>query len=310
MGILKGLFNWFSAEDAKGNKMNLGYVLDSEPKTPEDIQKVFKAFDLSQYYESIKPLMRPGIALSLTAAEDSGFELSESKIGGRPALKSDQEWPKNDNGESLSFIGQLNLKDVAKEDTSKLFPTSGLLSFFFSTSEEDWGNDPKDRHQFRVLFTEDFSTLESKDFPENLDEDSIFSSSKIKFEASLTIPPSEHELIEGLIAEEDFENYYEASRGNNHQMLGYPGTVQGQMELECQLVTHGLFVNGSKGYEDLRRKELEQGKEDWILLLQINPDEDKTDALWGDSGCIYFWIRKQDLLNKDFSQVWSILQIH
>lgn len=310
MGILKGLFNWFSAKDANGHEMKLGYVLEGEPKTQEDVQKLFKAFGLSKYYEPIKPLLRPGIALSLTSAKDNDFELVESKIGGKPTLKSKEEWPKNDNGESLSFIGQINLEDVAKEDVSKLLPTNGLLSFFFSTSEEDWGNDPKDRHQFLVLFTEDFSNLEQKDFPENLEETSIFPSSKIKFEASLSIPSSEYEVVEGLIDADDFRNYYEVSRGNNHQMLGYPGMVQGTMELECELVTHGLFVNGGKGYENPGMKELEKGKEDWVLLLQINPDDDKTSILWGDSGRIYFWIKKHDLLNKDFSQVWCILQIH
>ena len=30
--------------------------------------------------------------------------------------------------------------------------------------------------------------------------------------------------------------------------------------------------------------------------------------MWGDVGKLYFWIRKQDLARRDFSNVWMIMQ--
>ncbi|MNE64597.1 hypothetical protein D3C80_1600170 [compost metagenome] len=82
------------------------------------------------------------------------------------------------------------------------------------------------------------------------------------------------------------------------------------MELECQLVTNGLNCGDETGYNDPRRKELEQDKDDWVLLLKVDSEEEKTGMLWGDCGRIYFWIKKQDLTKKNFDQVWCILQCY
>jgi uncharacterized protein YwqG len=60
-------------------------------------------------------------------------------------------------------------------------------------------------------------------------------------------------------------------------------------------------------YHDPKAKELESGRNDWILLLQLDSDDD-TGMMWGDVGMLYFWIRKSDLIIHDFSNVWMILQ--
>ena len=46
---------------------------------------------------------------------------------------------------------------------------------------------------------------------------------------------------------------------------------------------------------------------DWRLLLQIDSDEN-CEMMWGDVGRIYFWIKTEDLKNRDFEKVWLILQ--
>jgi uncharacterized protein YwqG len=81
------------------------------------------------------------------------------------------------------------------------------------------------------------------------------------------------------------------------------------MELECQLVTNGLYTGNPSGYQDPRRKTLEAGAIDWTLLLQIDSD-DRVGMMWGDVGMLYFWIRRQDLASRKFDKVWTILQCH
>jgi uncharacterized protein YwqG len=66
------------------------------------------------------------------------------------------------------------------------------------------------------------------------------------------------------------------------------------MQLECQLVTNGLYCGDASGYDDPRRRALETGATDWRLLLQIDSD-DVLGSMWGDSGRVYFWIREQDV---------------
>ena len=82
------------------------------------------------------------------------------------------------------------------------------------------------------------------------------------------------------------------------------------MQLECQLASNGLFVGNSSGYEDPRRTVLEKGASDWQLLFQIDSDEEQLGAMWGDVGRVYFWIRRQELKERDFSNVWLSLQCY
>ena len=59
------------------------------------------------------------------------------------------------------------------------------------------------------------------------------------------------------------------------------------MDLECQLVSHGLYCGDASGYQATRAKELEAGRQDWILLLQLDTDDD-AGMIWGDGGMLYF----------------------
>lgn len=308
MGILNNLFKWFTAKDQDGNEMNIGYVLDGEPQTMEDVEKVFKAFQLEKYFETIKPLVRPRIDLTLIPTDESEFDTAKSKIGGQPHLTKDQDYPQNELGKSLSFIGQINFEEVSKYDKSGLLPKQGLVSFFYCADQEAWGFDPNDKQRFKVIYYEKVDELEKRNFPPDLEPDATFKPNSLTFSSSLSLPNWEDDAIEGLIEEEDFDNYLEASGGSDNQMLGYANCIQAPMELECQLVTNGLYCGDATGYNDPKRKELERGVSDWVLLLQIDSEYDKAGMMWGDVGRIYFWIKKQDLLNRDFDKVWCILQ--
>ena len=202
------------------------------------------------------------------------------------------------------------MEDISECDGSVLFPDRWLLSFFYCAEQEAWGYDPKDRNRFRVIYSETVDDLSRFDYPADLEDTSVFLPNRVTFTGSISLPNCEHESIDGLIRDEDWDNYLQVSEGEDNQILGYANCIQGTMELECQFVTNGLYCGDNTGYEDPRRKELEAGKDDWLLLLQIGSDEERTGMMWGDTGRLYFWIRKQDLANKDFDKAWCILQCH
>lgn len=308
MSIIDRLFKWFSIADKKEEVLNIGYVLDGEPKTSEDIDKLFKAYKLDKYLEAVKPLIRPKIELELQPQEEELFGVGESKVGGQPDLSGSNDWPKNENGKEMSFIAQINCSDLSNYDESKLFPQTGLISFFYCADQEAWGFDPKDKNRFKVLFFEDIDKLNKIDFPENLEDDSRFNANKIDFDASLSLPTWDNDLIE--LDDNDSDNYSEATEGVENQIYGWANNIQNTMELECQLVTNGLYCGDTTGYEDPRRKELEKNKADWIPLLQIGSETEKTKMMWGDSGRIFYWIRKEDLANRSFDKAWCILQCY
>jgi uncharacterized protein YwqG len=90
-----------------------------------------------------------------------------------------------------------------------------------------------------------------------------------------------------------FDGFYQELLQENgglapvHQLFGHSYSIQGDMTLECQLVTNGLYCGNPTGYNDPRAEELAPGAADWRLLLQIDSDDD-LDLLWGDSGMLYF----------------------
>jgi uncharacterized protein YwqG len=92
-----------------------------------------------------------------------------------------------------------------------------------------------------------------------------------------------------------------------HQKLGWPHVIQNEMELECQLVTNGLYLGDLSGYKDPRREELEPAAHDGTLLLQFDSD-DNAKMMWGDGGMLYVWVRRQDLAARNFEKAWTILQ--
>lgn len=56
-------------------------------------------------------------------------------------------------------------------------------------------------------------------------------------------------------------------------------------------------------------KAIMRGKQDWMLLLQLDSDEE-LGAMWGDLGRLYFWIRREDFAAGNFDDVWCFLQSH
>jgi uncharacterized protein YwqG len=92
-----------------------------------------------------------------------------------------------------------------------------------------------------------------------------------------------------------------------HRLLGHPDHVQGDMQVECQLVTNGLEWGAPSGYRDPRAVSLRPGAGDWRLLLQVDSEE-AAGMMWGDAGRVYFWIRREDLLARDFDRSWLILR--
>ncbi len=101
---------------------------------------------------------------------------------------------------------------------------------------------------------------------------------------------------------------------NQHRMLGYSQPNQeGDMRLECQLVSNGLYCGDGSGYIDPRADALAAGASDWRLLLQIDTDDTEGSGPgwgWVDCGRLYLMIRNEDLRAQTFDRSWLILQCY
>lgn len=235
------------------------------------------------------------ILMQTTKQTDEGaFRLGESKIGGLPHLPEGFVWPEF-RGKSLAFLAQVNLKDTMAFDKEHRLPEHGLLSFFFEGGEDVWGFDPKDKGGFKVLWSEDIDSLRVMEIPSDVEDYLRFAPCKITFECKESSPDESDD-------DEELDDTI-------NKLLGYPDLIQGDIFLEAQLVTNGLYCGDSSGYNDPRSSALESGTADWQLLFQLDSD-DNADMMWGDVGRVYFTIKQDDLKNRRFENAWLAFQCY
>jgi uncharacterized protein YwqG len=253
-------------------------------------------------------------------------ELGESRIGGTPDAPPGFEWPrwtppKQNRPVPLGFIAQIDLSAIPSFDDA--LPASGWLYFFYDRSSEPWGFDPADAGSCRVMHAScDRSALRRLAAPDDADPQHTAEPCAIDPRLELTLPDhvpgAEYRTTRWRRASrrsrrahdacEALRNELSTSDGPSHRLRGHAQAVQGEMELECQLASNGVYCGNPEGYRSARAQALEPGAPDWRLLLQIDTDEDGPGWMWGDVGRIYFWLREQDLRNLRFDRAWLILQ--
>ncbi len=280
-----------------------------------DIIEMLKRHKLSHLVDNFDQYVRESLTLKTTSVPDCDIELGSSKIGGLPDLPIIVEWPQW-KGKHLSFVCQINLSDLPRMNFLSILPQEGLLSFFYTFDQDAWGFDPEHKGGWQVIFSP-LNTCSRYDLPNDLAaKNGKYSSCKITFHHSVTIPNSESIYMKdfGLnVFDKNYGNFYEefcaeySAENIIHRLLGHPDPIQGSMELECQLASNGIYCGNPEGYKDSRVPGLRAGERDWCLLLQIDSDE-KASMMWGDVGRIYYWIQRNDLAEKNFNNSWFDLQ--
>lgn len=255
-----------------------------------------------------------------------------SKIGGKPDLPKDFQWFYY-NGEDykkivenrpLSFLMQINCEEVHKYDKESLLPEKGMLYFFYELFTMTWGFSPQDRGSAKVFYYDgEIEDLVPADFPEDMEKDCIIPESKINFESMNDYPIDfldyydvDDSIEETRRKEKEFEKELDelGYKADTTKLLGHPELIQGEYWEECEGVAGKNIYYGSapiKYGSDEVKKSIKENAKDWILLMQVSELEIGDYGLYfGDSGKIYFNIRKEDLKNKNFDNVWLILQCY
>ncbi|MCG8353175.1 MAG: DUF1963 domain-containing protein [Chloroflexales bacterium] len=100
-----------------------------------------------------KPSLR--IATHLVAEEPT---LGSSKIGGLPDLPLQISWPKNTQ-RSLSFIAQLNMRDIHHQMPTIAMPETGMLYFFYETVDLPYEHESNGVKNWQVLYHTNTDTI-------------------------------------------------------------------------------------------------------------------------------------------------------
>ena len=207
----------------------------------------------------------------------------ESKIGGCPYLEKVEDYPMDEDGEPMMFLAQINLEEMPP---LKDFPTKGILQFYVVNDEIYGLEDP-----CKVIYIEKYSRDENRLMKYNPFEDEY--SEYAPFEESGKAVFTQRQDIIGpncsgfdeILAladdEEEEEAVWDFGGTLGSRMGGYPCFIQNPPEF----------------YEDGTAE---------ILLLQIDTDdgEGTCGIMFGDSGNCQFMMSREDLLNKNFANVY------
>lgn len=279
--------------------------------------------ELARVASRLKQLAMPSIRLRANRVSEAELPLGASKLGGLPDLSPGQEWPIW-RGIPLAFIAQINLAEMHAFDVMKKLPSSRFLYFFYDAEHTPVGYDPAWRGGWRVLYEETASAnLQRRPVPLALrnkqsmwlPEEQHYMACTLTFSVEMTLPPSDSLLLDALhLSRQEVSVYDKAlmtirteDRQPIHRLLGYPDTLQGDMQVECQLVSSGLNLGDGKEYFSERARALRHGAEAWQLLLQLDTDPEPQ-MVWGIEGRSYYWIRRDALQERQFEDAWFVMQ--
>ena len=290
----------------------LAYAMDKSDKEfetlvplPEDTDDDDDEFRLDKkkvrhYMELLKPFSRDAIQISLVGNGNVPLTAGCSKLGGRPDVANDFQWPHDNSGYPLSLLLQIDCADLAFLDREGLLPTSGHLYFFYELSE--MRRDGK-KNSVRVIYNDKPSSqLHPLDYPVNLDKHYQLQECRLQFSQITSLPDIEEighlthkpfKTIDNLEFEEAsaqlLEEYWTGSEGIGN-MLGYAFLIQ---------------------------KPIVKDLSNHVLLLELDSSEYWQEDVkthhnlqFGNDGIIYFYIKREDLRARRFDNIKFALQCY
>lgn len=203
----------------------------------------------------------------------------------------------------------MSTADIAVPAGVPGLPGDTLLAFFYDADEQQgWGDDPGDR-QFWTVIPVAVANATPVAAPPGTP---TFPAYRMLTRTVTTIPDLDEPALSELDADyEDIErldaDLTDDDQAPWHRMLGWPDLVQNPMEPECRLAAKWISGGDSEGCRGPRVADTASEAADWLLLLQLDTD-DEIGWMWGDGGTLYYWILRQDLLAGRFDRTWMILQ--
>ncbi len=293
--------------------------------TIDEIRTALREAGLDRIADEVMRDALPGIRISPHVVDESELPIGTSKVGGHPDLPSSFDWP-TWHGTPQAFIAQFHLPDLASDDVESVLPSSGMLYFFYEAEEQPRGFDPADRRACNALYFDGhIGTLHRLPAPEMLPKYSRLAPHSMSYSVVMTLRNDDRWMSQLELSDKEFDAFLALTSETNvltHQLLGHPKPMQGAMEGLCESCSAGRSledVSHDLGDDPEQMSAWEvAAAEKWRLLLQLDaipleglqvgredtwPHQD-----WALGGLIYFWIRKDALARRDFSDVWFQLQ--
>ncbi len=267
----------------------------SREKQKSELERLIAYYKLSHLETDIQGIAQQAVLLKTRRAKGTELELGQTKIGGLPDLPESLQWPSHHSGKHLAFLAQINLAEVSQVISLENLPGSGILYFFSvygwqvegdsdpqlpeASSEEGWT---------QVLYQSEMNVpLRRRKLPSDVNG---FKPTAVEFIPVLSLPDGKEPVVTALKWKEDDLEHYDwdlvlsyrkvrnkpLRKASPHLLLGYA-----EYEQECPKVV---------------------AENNLQLLFQLATDF-KADMCWGDGGLIYFWMKPEDIVRRDFSTI-------
>ena len=258
--------------------------------------------ELQAFRDKLLSSRREFVSITLERVEELDFKTS--KVGGLPYLPINQEYPTDRKGQALDFLAQINFAEMPRLDN---YPTEGILQFYIVADDEyGLGFDDVFDSDTRVIYHENIELDFQKEFAEleavrenDMYESPIFENRQFKmifsdvqeesvacydFHFNRLFNENGWRFFEQFKEKENIcrDAYSEYFSAMGHRVGGY-----------------GFFTQIDPRYEHDNLNEYTE------LLFQLDSDYDSAEdrVVWGDAGVANFFIRPNDLKNRDFSKI-------
>lgn len=218
----------------------------------------------------------------------------------------------------LAFFGQFDLAGLSKvEGFEATLPREGRLLVFYDFWEQPEGFTPEASVGWRVIWDRtpagDLERLAIPDALSAISDDewrTVFRPATLSAVSVVTpIPPNDEGWDAFDLADDDLLDPYQdwlsdfgtpdADDGENHQLGGFPRTLQNGLQAESQLAANGVNCGRSEAWTTPEAQELLKDAGAWRLLLQIGVD---PNAGMDGPGAYYVIIRDDDLAARRFER--------
>lgn len=274
-------------------------------RQPHQVKNVL---NLQNYPAILKKICKSAIGVS--TEEGNSFHLGESYIAPIPSVPKNFRWPVN-HKLPLSFLAQINCKDLAPFDTENLLPKDGMLYFFYEMKEmllNEQGNQGCARVVYSNVANDQL--FFHKESTRIIDQNYLLRQRKLRFHWKNSMPNfAEAGSMEPSIALSSQETF-------NYTCWRFKKT---QMKSEN---TNGEVAQffGNPTFHSRRELEIEDN-DDMVLLMQLTLYKEDFLAYhlgsrnngaqnreffnqWEELPCqLYYFIPRNDLKQLNFSNI-------
>lgn len=219
-----------------------------------------------------------------------------SRVGGVVWLPEGEAWPKDDKGEPLSFLAQIDFAEVPPLPD---YPTTGVLQFFIGRDDLYGANfDEPERGSFKIIYREDLTGAGRLQRGEargtgNIDDYSPLYDETVKQGLALASTVAQHKPSFGnWLFDRDLGSLLDDHEASD-RIFEYMDS-----ELSGDFGTSHVGGHPEFTQSDWRAAEPYQDVDRVLLNLWTIGDH----LMWGDMGQGQFMIRREDLLKRDFSK--------